>query len=509
MDCRAARPLLSAYMDNDLTPDESRAIQEHVEQCADCAATLASYRTLRAAIRALPPVAPAPDLRAAVFAKATPAYRRRAWLFDLGQQGLATAALVVILLALVFTASLVIQRRDERAYGDPNVPPRIVQVEPRGGTVGWSPTRPIRITFNKPMDQPSVAAALHVEITNAPTATAEAAFLQATLAWDGTTLLIGQHGGLRPDTDYRLWFDTTVARDHFGNRLLRDYTMIQLRTAQLVAVQEPATATAVAVVTPPAVPTATEPAPPATATVAPPSTVTARSEPPAPAPPGPPAPAPTSPVAPAPTSPEPTAAPHVAPPTAMSAPSTPTAVAPTSTSAPATATPVATTAPTATAPPKLPYPVAGGFGLLYDASPTVRSRLGLPTAAAAQVAVSTLQFERGMMYRRGDTSTIYVIFFEQPGVWYRFADSWTEGSPSGGGDGPVAGQYLPPRGFGKVWRDNPDFKTRLGYALTPDAQTFTGNAQSFEGGTMLWSQGRWIYVLYSDGTYERYADESK
>ena len=68
MDCRAVRPLLSAYMDNEVTPDELRLVQEHVAGCADCAAILASYRQLRTAVRALPPPPPPPGLRAAVFA---------------------------------------------------------------------------------------------------------------------------------------------------------------------------------------------------------------------------------------------------------------------------------------------------------------------------------------------------------------------------------------------------------------------------------------------------------
>jgi hypothetical protein len=153
--------------------------------------------------------------------------------------------------------------------------------------------------------------------------------------------------------------------------------------------------------------------------------------------------------------------------------------------------------------------VPGGFGLLYGSSPVVRDRLGLPTAGAAQVQASTLEFERGLMYRRADTKTIYVLFYEQPGVWFSFTDTWADGQPVGGGTGPADGEYLPKRGFGVVWSGNPDFAKRLGYALTPDEQTFTGVAQPFENGTMLWSQGRWIFVLYTDGTFERYADQSK
>ena len=33
--------------------------------------------------------------------------------------------------------------------------------------------------------------------------------------------------------------------------------------------------------------------------------------------------------------------------------------------------------------------------------------------------------------------------------------------------------------------------------------------QPFDNGVMFTSPGRWIYVLYANGTYDRYADESK
>ena len=54
-----------------------------------------------------------------------------------------------------------------------------------------------------------------------------------------------------------------------------------------------------------------------------------------------------------------------------------------------------------------------------------------------------------------------------PRPWYSFADSWAEGMDAGGGAGP-AGQFAPKRGFGKVWREQPDVQKRLGYALSEE-----------------------------------------
>jgi anti-sigma factor RsiW len=49
MNCREIRPLISAYMDNELTPAQLRVMQRHVEGCADCAATMETYRRMRGA----------------------------------------------------------------------------------------------------------------------------------------------------------------------------------------------------------------------------------------------------------------------------------------------------------------------------------------------------------------------------------------------------------------------------------------------------------------------------
>jgi hypothetical protein len=207
-------------------------------------------------------------------------------------------------------------------------------------------------------------------------------------------------------------------------------------------------------------------------------------------------------------SPSPTASPSPA--ATATATATP---APTATPIPPTPIPpTPTTAPTST--PQPSFAVTGEFGRVYEGNATVRAGLGLPSADAAPVSAATLQFEHGLMYWRGDTRTIYVLFADQPGVWYSFADAWTEGSPAGGGAGPQAGQYIPKRGFGKVWRERAEVQQRLGYAVTPEEFGYTGPLQQFENGVMLslqsqgqGGQGRWVYALYADGTYERYPAE--
>lgn len=580
MDCRDVRPLISAYMDNELTPVQLRVMQSHVEGCADCAATLESYRRVRTVIRALPQPVPPSGLREAVFAKATPAYRRRAFFFDLGQRGLAAGALAVMLAAVLFTASLFVNRpqpAEDLDFGSADVQPRIVEVRPGHDFRGWTPSEPVRVTFNQAMRHETVEAALSIMIEPATpdassTPAEDEAVLLETLQWEnkGRTLVIGGQHRLKPDTRYTVAIDTSIARDHHHHPLLPEGTQFAFQTAQLVTTAEKATATAAATATQgmqatptalptpvppmaaatliptptadasptavvaapdgqetptaslgPSEPTATVPAslppsPPPTATASTPAAQPARTAtqpaptipavPPTslPAPPSePPAPTPTPTVV---VEPTPPPDPRPGTPTPSPTPAAPT----TPTVLPVPTTPTASPVPTATATPTLPYDVVRGFGLLYQNTPTVRQRLGLPTANEARVQGTTQRFERGLMYWRGDTRTIYVLFFEQPGIWYSFADNWVEGMDIGGGPGPAAGQFYPTRRFGKVWREHDDVQRRLGYAVTADEQPIAIVLQPFERGLMLWSEGREgaiISVLYRDNTYERHEDK--
>jgi hypothetical protein len=550
--CRAIRPLLSAYMDNEVTPAEVRAIGEHVAGCAECAAALAGYRELRSLVRALPQPLPPVGLQGAVFARATPTYRRRAAWLELGQRGLAVGALAVAIIAIVLTGSLVLR---QSAIGQgvaalDHTPPGVMTWKPDPGDYSARLNQPVRITFSEPMDQGSVIAALRIA---RPTDDAERARLLASARWDGTTLILGEGGSLRPDTDYEIAIDPNVARDAAGNNLRGVTQGYTFRTTDVIALASPVvapTATPEPTATkgtesdfptfPPTTsvpPTATiAPYPTATATVlpivagpqptraqavantpAPPQAPTATPVPPivAPQPMQEPAPEPTERPAPTPTQAPPataqptprptqvpTATPTVAPTIAPTVAPTATVPAPT-----ATATP-----PSPTAAPKLPFPVAGGFEQIYTRNGPVRERVGLPVAAQTKVGGTYQLFEGGQMLWREDTATIYVLFAGEPGVWYAFADGWTTGLEPGGGGGPAVGQFKPQHGFGKVWREQPEVQKRLGYAVSADEIGTTLIIQPFEHGLMVWTTASgkpMISVLYENNTYERYEDASK
>lgn len=524
--CRDVRPLLSAYMDNDLTPEELRVVQGHVAACPACAALLAEYRQVRALVRALPQPQPPPALRAAVFARATPAYRQRAFLFDLGQRTLSYGALAVAILAIAVAITLVARSGVGGLATRDLAAPQIIDWNPQGGVSGWDPGRPIRVTFSEEMDWASVKGALDVTCLRCdPTTAAEVQqAVRQSLDVDGNSLIVGAHGGLRPDTDYLIRIDPAKAHDRAGNALSTGGwpNEAQIGTAALLVASATPTPGLSPTAAPPTVVPATAPPSP-TATVLPPSpTVAVIAPPPAISPTVAPAPSPTAvvatqPPAPSPTPtplPPPTATPTAAPPPTATvapspspspAPSPPPAATPTT---PPTATPTPVT-PTAT--PSLPFAVTGGFGQVYHGT-EMRDRLGLPTENEARVQGAYLVFEHGLMFWRADTRTIYVLFNADAGDWYAFTDTWTEGMEPGGGPAPVAGRYRPKLGFGKVWIEQQDVQKRLGYALTESEIGGTLAVQRFERGLMLRSDlggTPSIYVLYQNNTYERYADPTR
>ena len=63
-------------------------------------------------------------------------------------------------------------------------------------------------------------------------------------------------------------------------------------------------------------------------------------------------------------------------------------------------------------------------------------------------------------------------------------DDWDESQPLDSGLKPPPDRYEPQRGFGKVWRENPDVRARLGWAIARE-QPGIANYQASNNGLML------------------------
>ncbi len=110
--------------------------------------------------------------------------------------------------------------------------------------------------------------------------------------------------------------------------------------------------------------------------------------------------------------------------------------------------------------------------------------LGNATGTAYDETLTSESFENGTMYYLKGSRVIYVL--SKTGVQLTvYASTWNEGDPNGDlVPGPRAGTYLPKRGFGKVWRENPVVQQAVGYAIT-DERPYVGTVQFFDRGLLI------------------------
>ena len=126
-----------------------------------------------------------------------------------------------------------------------------------------------------------------------------------------------------------------------------------------------------------------------------------------------------------------------------------------------------------------------------------RGALGCPLPILEGVPASAQLFEGGRMIwiDLGHRSRRMIYVFpgdpidsaaglEDP-PYAVFADTWDESQPIDSGLTPPPNHYEPQRGFGKVWREHPEIREQLGWAITLE-QPGTANYQPWStGGAML------------------------
>ncbi len=103
-----------------------------------------------------------------------------------------------------------------------------------------------------------------------------------------------------------------------------------------------------------------------------------------------------------------------------------------------------------------------------DSGPTV-----IPTATPIvnQIQVAEQVFENGRMFWIQPTNQIWVMIVteEGRGDWSVYTDDFEEGEPETDPDLTApTGMEQPRRGFGKLWRENPEIMDALGWAITPE-----------------------------------------
>lgn len=105
------------------------------------------------------------------------------------------------------------------------------------------------------------------------------------------------------------------------------------------------------------------------------------------------------------------------------------------------------------------------YAWFFTPAPDVCPQDGALLSASAEQ-----QFEQGIMIWVAEEGRIYVLFDDTMYTdgWNVYTDEWQEGDPVDDPSlVPPPGFYQPQRGFGLVWREQPQVRDRLGWAEAP------------------------------------------
>ena len=144
----------------------------------------------------------------------------------------------------------------------------------------------------------------------------------------------------------------------------------------------------------------------------------------------------------------------------------------------------------------------GELALFWDNKVDAQQALGWAATERPTSSTAAIQrFDNGVMVWVEETGRIYA--FLNNGRWLSYTDTFREGDPeSDPAFAPPAGKQQPVRGFGKVWREHPDLRNAIGWALTKEEPT-TALRQAFERGQIL-RAGVFVYPMVgeTEGTWQ-------
>lgn len=130
------------------------------------------------------------------------------------------------------------------------------------------------------------------------------------------------------------------------------------------------------------------------------------------------------------------------------------------------------------------YRPEGDFAISWESDARVQQVLGWATTAQPTTSPAALQrFDHGVMLWVQETGRIYA--FLNDGRWLSYADTFREGEAEfDPAFSAPDGRQQPMRGFGKVWREHPDLRDAIGWALAKEEPAAAAR-QAFERGQIL------------------------
>lgn len=159
---------------------------------------------------------------------------------------------------------------------------------------------------------------------------------------------------------------------------------------------------------------------------------------------------------------------------------------------------------TDTTAPQLPTTLPSDTPVPASATPSVSATPDVrPTATLGQIQVAEEVFEHGRMFWIQPRKQIWVMYDSGQGTgeWKVYDDSYLDTDPPTDPNiVPPDGKFQPSRGFGKLWRGNPEIKDKLGFGTTPEFG-YVSNYEYHPGGQIdaqgVWQAGSGYHILFS------------
>lgn len=154
-----------------------------------------------------------------------------------------------------------------------------------------------------------------------------------------------------------------------------------------------------------------------------------------------------------------------------------------------------------TSPPPTPTPMlceyASAFGSI---DPELLYSLGCPLSPAESTNVTIESFSSGyMMWLASLPTRITVLYSDK--TWREYANEWVAEMPAI--SCPEAAETKwPQMGFGLVWCNEQEVRSRLGAATGPEVPNAAGPIQEFDNGLSVRTNSGSVFVLYRDNTWD-------
>lgn len=139
----------------------------------------------------------------------------------------------------------------------------------------------------------------------------------------------------------------------------------------------------------------------------------------------------------------------------------------------------------------------GNWAIEYVA--LYNDEVGAPAGGIENITICTRRFQTGfIIWRSSPDYKVVPICTGEPRTFWLLTDTWDQVSPIPCDPPTTTGLYLPDRGIGWAWCQQPGLKERLGYSVDADEQCEAadwGRQQRFTGGMLIWVP-QWNTVVH-------------